>query len=1129
MTKFAPHHSNEILNRTLVALSIATLFSAQAYAQDFEFKDKIFEDMLENNYAFNWKYKSINDLNQINIDNIEFKNMGDFNPDQEGNGGLRLVTSDITGTPTSQIRITNIRQTGKYDWLKAYWGIRSESSSLKVNQIYIDTITAEAKDIAVNGFFSNGDLTYGTITISNLTAKEGSAQGLDASSIHAFDGIDGAIRIDNINGSNALGARIGQNASGSLICIKNVTSTADYDGGYTRPLVKGLEVDQGKFDFDTVLISQIHSKSGNGLGLTVDYRNDFSNKVLFVNSVSGVQSFGVQFGADIHAEHPVNTETVTIQKIGSETSDKSLAIDLTNRIWNGKTIDIDKVIASENGLATGIVAYTEKRNSGNFSLITQDSIGISEISGGDVYGIHHSTRKNDTYENAKSSIKSKQITINKLVGKNSAYGMFNEGNALLKVDTLSIKNIKADFAVALNAENNSNAEIGSATINPSNWTEYAGGYAEDPSTVESNLKSFAVRAVSGAKVLIANTSGQTADIFGTIVAGRGTTDENAMGASIVIGNNDNTVNIVGDVYAGNGGVIEITLGKDSVMEGQVDDYHEVDTLGSDTIFRNSAFVTADGTELPVTQSGSATINLNGGSWFARGQNFVKNVAFGTDGGHIDLTKNANSSVTIENISGKGQFDMSLGAYTEGTEEIKSDMLYLKNVAKDSSFTIAAHLAEGVTVNDLAGLRFATVGSVADGHSPDLFKFVQIKDQGFNDWNLKVATEDYVSGDEDNARFNGETNGQETYKPGEDAVDAMFGDQSTASARATPADAKNYFIESIEEGTNEDGGEPQEPEKPGEPVNPGSSISDAGQAVIATARSLYYNAVDIDRFNQRYGDRRYDDSNNSIWMRVRQDRWNTDAGVGDFESRNTTYQVGYDYTQPVASGKMIYGAAFDFMNGDTDYDSIVGSGETKRYAVSAYATYVGDNGAYLDMIGKVGRLSNEYSVRLDSGAGISADYMNWMTGLSIEAGHQFSSGDSHWFIEPQVQAQYVHVSSNDYTNGQTKIDQDSIHSFITRAGVRVGRWLDEEMNANVYAKVDVLHEWAGDQDIHVKDKTTAVNGDLFEITNDGTWFDVGLGFQAPMAKSVYAYGDVEYRFGNELDQTWTFNLGAKYVF
>jgi hypothetical protein len=42
--------------------------------------------------------------------------------------------------------------------------------------------------------------------------------------------------------------------------------------------------------------------------------------------------------------------------------------------------------------------------------------------------------------------------------------------------------------------------------------------------------------------------------------------------------------------------------------------------------------------------------------------------------------------------------------------------------------------------------------------------------------------------------------------------------------------------------------------------------------------------------------------------------------------------------------MIYGAAFDFMDGDTDYDSISGTGETKRYAISAYATYIRDNGS-----------------------------------------------------------------------------------------------------------------------------------------------------------------------------------------
>lgn len=42
-------------------------------------------------------------------------------------------------------------------------------------------------------------------------------------------------------------------------------------------------------------------------------------------------------------------------------------------------------------------------------------------------------------------------------------------------------------------------------------------------------------------------------------------------------------------------------------------------------------------------------------------------------------------------------------------------------------------------------------------------------------------------------------------------------------------------------------------------------------------------------------------------------------------------------------------------------------------------------------------------------------------------------------------------------------------------------------------------------------------------------DVGAGFQAAVSKDFYAYGDVEYRFGNDLWNTWVFNVGAKYRF
>lgn len=324
-----PVRSIAIFKRTLIAVSVGALFSTQAYAQDFELKDKIFENGRGNVYAFKWISESINDLNQIIIDNIEFKNMGGFD-EKEGNGGLRLDTSNIIGTSTSKISVTNIKQTGQSDALMGYFGIKAEASTLKVNEIFVDNITTEAKlGVGVFGVHASNNLTYGKITIQNLSSN-GGAVGLKASNLNVIDKGQGAVYVSNVTASGtseAIGASI-TNASGNIIDIKNIISTVEDSDTFLNTNASGLKVDDlGKFNFDTINISGIHSTSGNGFGLTVDYRNDFSNKVLFVDSVSGVKSFGVRFGSDIHAEHPVNTEQVTVQNIGNETSDESLAID----------------------------------------------------------------------------------------------------------------------------------------------------------------------------------------------------------------------------------------------------------------------------------------------------------------------------------------------------------------------------------------------------------------------------------------------------------------------------------------------------------------------------------------------------------------------------------------------------------------------------------------------------------------------------------------------------------------------------------------------------------------------------------------------------------------------------------
>ncbi len=1137
------HNENKNFNKSIIALTIAILFSAQAESRALKEENISYDKRGDGIFVIDLDDRTTPDLNSIIVNQIEFNEMGESDPyTRPGNGAVRLDHFTQTGTPIDRISVSNIKENNGFDIV--YFGIKSLGSSFDAKEIFVNDIdttnTVSPFGSAIGFHFQDSTFGFEKITISKIQSAYTSAGLLINNASFIGNKETSSISVSEISAGTALGVDVlnGQDFSGNVLSVSQIHATAPASeqlviGGDAH----GINID-GKVDFQEIQVSDVKSASYQAYGFNISGNAIFQNNLLKIDEVIGATSFGLTINADSkQSDTPdISTNRVEITNIGgtseesSSNSKESIGIRMTGNSWEGQSVTVDGIWSSSDGSSIGIQQTSERVQSP--SSLNLEIVSIGNVSGGQAFGLVNSAdqefRGNDPttwepiYIPTKASFLSKQLDISGISGDVRAFGVHNASYANLDLGKLTIKDIQANFSVGFNAEAKSVARIGYADINPAGWDGYQGGYDENGIADNEEslpLTTFAVRAVSGAEV---NFVGET-HIYGTIVAGKTaepndvTNDDDdkkpivgeGQGGIIRIGGQQNSVTIYGDVYAGNGGTVELTLDSTSLLEGQIDDYHELGTVQNGVVFRNSAFVNSIGAEVPVTASGSATINLNGGTWLARGQSFVKNVTFGTLGGRIDLTKNTNSSVSIENLSGQGHFAMTLGAYADGTDAIETDMLYIQNVlGADSFFTIEAYLADGVTAEDLVGLRFATVGSVESGHSSNLFKVVQVTDQGFNNLNLQVATEDFRQDDVDNARFNGTDDGKDTYKPGEDAVEAIFGDNHTRTNEPVEEGAQNYYIESVQEG---------------------STISDAGQAVIATARGLYYNAVEIDRFSQRYGDRRYDETNNSLWARVRHDRWGSDAGVGDFESKNTTYQVGYDFTRFVENGKMIYGAAFDFMDGDTDYDSISGTGETKRYAISAYATYIRDNGSYLDMIGKVGRLSNEYAVKLDSGTEVSADYMNWMSAVSVEVGHQFSRDTSRWFVEPQVQAQYVFVSDNDYSNGQTKIEQDAIHSFITRAGFRVGRWLDEEKNAHFYVKADVLHEWAGQQDIHVTDKTTVAGGETFEINNHGTWFDVGLGFQAPLGKSFYAYGDAEYRFGNDLDQTWTFNFGGKFVF
>lgn len=692
------------------------------------------------------------------------------------------------------------------------------------------------------------------------------------------------------------------------------------------------------------------------------------------------------------------------------------------------------------------------------------------------------------------------LSISGISGATGAYGFMASGGKS-SAGTLKVKNVKTTSGVTLLVDAEAGAEItagGAEVTSAESFTKtYRGFFApgDAVATESEDVSTVALRSSGTGSAILMNDAAGYYKIEGAVVAGGGT--EEAAGGSITLAG---TLHLYGDVYAGNGGTIDLTLSAGSVLEGQIDDFYDMEevTDAETTVFRSSAFMNASGEAVSVTKKGAATLRMAGGTWTAHGQSFVSNVVFGDAPGVIDLSETENSSVSIGKIEGSGQFRVQLSNKEDAAGKHLSDMIYVVDAGTGRQTVIVETES---AVDELQGIRFATVRT---GNADELFTVRLADDIGVhNNVEFEVGNEAYDEADEENAAYNGEGDGSGVYKPGDEAVDAIYADSTDEGG------SRNYFIL-------------------GEKAGSDTEISDAGQTIIATARGTYAAAVELDRFDVRYGDSKYSQEQNGVWMRVRHDRLATDAGVGDYDAKKTMCQVGYDFAQTLDAGKMLWGAAFDWMDADVDYYDIRGEGSTDRIALSLYGTLLQDNGAYFDLIAKAGRLSNDFEIWTPSGTKVTGDYDNWMFRVSGEVGHKLENGTG-WFLEPQLQAQYVYVTGKDYRTTQTRVDQDDIDSLITRVGFRVGKALADSKHTTVYAKADVLREWMGEQKIRVFDATTVRSGADFSVQNKGTWFDVGAGFQAEVAKDAFAFADVEYRFGNDWDDSWSFNVGGRWMF
>lgn len=1036
-------------------------------------------------YGF-YNQDSVWNGSQLVIDSVTAQNGNAFGFDSYGSsseGSLSYGPTSVDYDVIAVSKVTGLEAIGFQNRIRS----SSMNSSVVSDFIQVSGVSGTNSAIGLNNL---GTLNASSTLVLNVDSEEGDAVGISNSGTRATYQ-SGVNFVDGVHGAtSATGFDVLASLTASTIAVNDIDASA---GEATGIHIQDAKLSAPQDASLTLVATNIDSNGGDARGIFVDGRNSILGETEFI-SVYGVsavngKAYGILNTNTTSSDTFSNTGGIFVQRIASTTSD-AYGVYLQNKETSASEISILGVSAK--GSAYGL------RTANASSTSLGSNLTIAEVEGEKAYGL--SAEDDDLTVSGTT-------TVTGILGTDTAVALSIDGGRASFADVLIAEVDATEKSALVSAKSGAEVSIDSGIIRSAAIDAplaYEGNFGSDvdADTEVNHINRIALRSVSGSSINLGQSSDQGGrfTIVGDIVAGRGTQSESESGTISI--NAGEGSSIYGDVYAGNGGQITLNL-SGSVLEGQIDDYHELatGTAESDS-FRNAAFYDDDGNAIAVEEAGSVHLTLADSSkWVARGQSFVEKLTFADASSVVDLSQNDNSSVTIGTLAGSnGVFKMKLGKPQEAEDGlIHSDMLYIDNLDPDSQNMIEVTFADGVTsFEELDGLRFATSGHV------DSTKHLQLKvqNQGFFNRTLTVELEDYQEGDEDNAKYNGTGNGEGTYKPGEDAVDGMFDTGDT-----------NWIINSA--GENPD-------------VPPTVDISDAGQTILGTARATYLNSVIIDRFNQRYGDRVYDRNRHGVWARVRYDHVGTDAGIGDFSSDNTTYQVGYDYTKPTDNGKMIWGAAIDYMDGRTDYKSIKGDGGTDRVGGLLYATYLGDNGAYGDLVVRAGRLSADYAMSTTDGQKIDADYDNWLYGISFEVGHQLSN-TSGWFLEPQLQAQYTHITDGDYRNRQTKVEQDAIDSLITRAGFRVGKFLSEDKSTLAYLKSDIMHEWLGEQDIRVYDVTTAAEGADVSINNHGSWFDVGGGFQAALTQDLYAYGDVEYRFGNNFENTVILNVGAKYRF
>lgn len=294
------------------------------------------------------------------------------------------------------------------------------------------------------------------------------------------------------------------------------------------------------------------------------------------------------------------------------------------------------------------------------------------------------------------------------------------------------------------------------------------------------------------------------------------------------------------------------------------------------------------------------------------------------------------------------------------------------------------------------------------------------------------------------------------------------------------------------------------------------IANEGITELANVAFMAWRAEN-DEMHQRMGELRSSNGEAGIWARMKRG----ESKYGDMDIRNqySTYQLGYD--EKVGDSNWYIGGAISRTEGKSSFAT--GSGENQSTGFTVYGTYVADDGQYVDLSAKYARLDNEFDVFGRSGIESTGDYRNNGYAFSAEYGKRIEAGNDFW-IEPQVQLTYGHLSSANYTTSRgVRAAQDAMDSVVGRLGFAAGKDIGA---GNVYVKASYLYDFDGDTNVKMTD---GINSAVYDQDLGGGWFEVGIGTNINLSETSHLYFDVEKTYGGDIETPWQWNAGVRFDF